>query len=121
MKRRNQKRTRKEKQAVPTWIEESSPVPEQRCFRKFNGLVVLLGVDIWEDKEWIHLSCSHKNKIPSWKELYEVKERFIGNRKAIQVFPVKAEYVNIMPNCLHLWACLEDDGLPDFTCGLGTI
>lgn len=119
--RQRKKLTRKEKQAVPTWIEEASPIPEQRCFRKFNGLVVLVGVGIWEGKGWIHVSCSHRDKVPSWKELCEVKDQFIGDHKAIQVFPKKAEYVNIMPNCLHLWACLSDDGLPDFTKGFGSI
>ena len=119
--KQRKKLTRKEKRAVSTWIESPSPLPGQRCFRKFNGLVVLAGVGLWEGKRWLHVSCSHKNKMPSWKELKEVKEKFIGDRKAIQIFPIKSEYVNIMPNCLHLWACLDDDGLPDFTKGIGSI
>lgn len=70
------------------------------------------------------MSCSRRKpvpKLPSWKDLRDVKDVFIGNRKAIQVFPVAAEYVNIHPNVLHLFACLDDDGLPDFTSGTGSL
>ena len=82
----------------------------------------MVGEFEYEGEKWLHVSCSRKDKFPKWKELKEVKELFIGkDRRAVQVFPKKSEYVNIHPNCLHLWCCLERDTIPDFSMGLGTI
>jgi hypothetical protein len=68
-----------------------------------------------DGKRWIHVSCSRPNRLPSWEELRLVKDTFIGrDRKAIQVLPPASEYVNDNPHVLHLWACLDGDGLPDF-------
>jgi hypothetical protein len=51
-----------------------------------------------------------------------VKRDFIGDdAKAIMVFPEKKHHVNIHPFCLHLWVCMDDNPLPEFSRGLGTI
>lgn len=106
----------------PSWKQVSSPIPYQRCFRKFNGLVVLVGELEHEGDRWLHVSCSHKNKFPKWKELCEIKNIFIGDeRRAIQIFPKKSEYVNIAEFCLHLWSCLDKDVIPNFASRTGTI
>jgi len=101
-----------------SWEQVPSPIPYQKCFVKFSGLVVMVGETELEGELWLHVSCSHKNKLPKWKELREVKDIFVGrDRKAIQIFPKQSEYVSIMPYCLHLWCNLSKDILPDFTCG----
>lgn len=98
------------------WKQISSPIPFQKCFMKFNGLAVLVGEFEQEGDRWLHVSCSHKNKLPKWKELREVKDIFIGrDRMAIQIFPFQAQYVNVMEYCLHLWCNLSRDIIPDFT------
>ena len=52
----------------------------------------------------------------SAKDLKEVKRVFVGeDKKAIMVFPPESEHVNIHPNCLHLYAPLGEDPLPDFS------
>ena len=96
-------------------IPMGDPMFGLRAYAK-GGLKVLYSVDpVSFDKPWVHVSCSRKDRIPSYEDLMEVKKIFIGDgRQAIQVFPVKAKHINIHPNCLHLWACLGDDGLPDF-------
>lgn len=71
---------------------------------------------------WLHVSCSRGSRIPSWEDLGSVKDTFIGDRYAYQVFPTRAKYVNINPYVLHLWAPLEgDQPLPDFTQGGASI
>lgn len=71
---------------------------------------------------WIHLSLSHRARLPRWAELVEAKELFLGNREAYQVIPPRERYVNIHPNVLHLWAPLDGaPPLPDFTRGTGSI
>ena len=68
-----------------------------------------------DGKRWMHVSCSRRNRLPSWEELRLVKDTFIGReRKAIQVLPPDSEYVNIHGYVLHLWCCLDVDPLPDF-------
>ncbi len=88
-----------------------------------NGLrVIASGATEADGRRWLHVSCSRPNRIPDWDDLRTVKDLFIGaDRKAVQVFPPKAEYVNINSNVLHLWCCLDGDGLPDFSAGTGSI
>jgi hypothetical protein len=80
-----------------------------------------------DGKLWLHVSASKRSidgtrqELPSWEDMATVKALFVGrDRKAIQVFPVEAEHVNLA-EILHLWACLDGDGLPDFTHGTGSI
>ena len=65
----------------------------------------------------LHVSVSRAKYIPSYEDLAGVKGAFVGDdRQALQLFPRRADHVNIHPYCLHLWACLEPDGdgLPAF-------
>jgi hypothetical protein len=83
----------------------------------WNQIKVIVSIDLPPDgRRWIHLSCSHEDRLPNWEELKEVKERFIGEEKtALQVLPPKSRYVNFHPHRLHLWHCLDGDVVPDFT------
>lgn len=65
--------------------------------------------------KWIHLSVSRENRLPSWVDMIRAKDAWLGpESKAIQVFPPKAEYVNIS-DVLHLWECIDNPHvLPDF-------
>lgn len=57
---------------------------------------------------WEHVSISptRKNYTPSWDDMCRLKDVFFKDDEAvIQIHPAKADYVNNMPNCLHLWRC----------------
>lgn len=83
---------------------------------------VLLTVGRHDGRRWIHFSMAHPSRVPHFSELRDYKNWFIGaDRKAIQVLPPTSEYVNIHPYCLHLFSCLDNDGLPDFTHGSGSL
>jgi hypothetical protein len=80
---------------------------------------VLLSVaDCYGDgKRWLHVSLARRDRMPSYEELAEVKEAFVGpRRQAVMVMPRRERHVNLHPYCLHLWCCLDTkgDGLPDF-------
>jgi hypothetical protein len=77
-------------------------------------LLACLEVECIDGELWAHLSVSGRGHIPSWDQLRWCKELLLGDRKAIQVLPPKAEYVNVNPYVLHLYAALEKDPLPDF-------
>lgn len=75
-----------------------------------------------DGKRWLHFSMSCVSRLPKWDEFVAAKEAFLGpESKAIQVIPARSEYVNINPNVLHLFVCLDGDPLPDFTRGSGSI
>lgn len=88
-----------------------------------NRLLVMCSARVEADgKRWMHVSCSHQDRVPNWHEMARVKEAFIGpDRKAIQVLPARAEHVDLHPTCLHWWACLDGDPLPDFRLENGEI
>jgi hypothetical protein len=79
-------------------------------------LSVILEAECVDGALWGHLSvCAQQPKrVPSWDELRWCKAYFLGDRKAVQILPPRAEYVNEHPNVLHLYAALEADPLPDF-------
>ena len=72
---------------------------------------------------WDHVSVAPLKKkiVPSWEMMCKVKDIFFEPDEAvIQIHPPKDEYVNNMPNCLHLWR--KSDGEmtlpPSFMVGL---
>lgn len=90
----------------------------KRCYVRLDGaqLSAIVEVECIDGALWAHLSvcCQKPARVPSWDELRWCKEYFLGDRKAVQVLPPRAEYVNLHANVLHLYASLERDPLPDF-------
>ena len=63
---------------------------------------------------WEHVSVAPLNSriTPSWDDMCKVKDMFWhGYEAVIQIHPPKSEYVNNLPNCLHLWKP-RDEVLP---------
>jgi hypothetical protein len=109
---------------VLPWGWETLPFLTDSCaWRHTEGLVVIGSVSIELDKNvWAHLSASRQRCLPSWEDMVEIKNIFLGpERKAINVIPPRKEHVNINPNVHHLFACLTSDPLPDFTHGTGSL
>lgn len=53
---------------------------------------------------WEHVSVSNEKHIPSWIVMNKIKNLFWDkNETVVQFHPAESEYVNIHPNCLHLW------------------
>ena len=77
--------------------------------------VIVTGSRERDGRRWMHVSVIHRDRLPTWDELREVKDWLVGrDRLAVQVLPPAGEYVNVHPNCLHLWHCLDGDPVPDF-------
>ena len=77
-----------------------------------SSLSAALSIDDFNDNAgaWLHLSVSKRggSELPSWRELKEAKELFLGDRIAVQMFPPKDSYVNISET-LHLFHRLDGD------------
>lgn len=55
---------------------------------------------------WDHVSVApyRSSYTPSWGEMCKVKDMFFNDDEiVVQYHPAKNEYVNNIPNCLHLW------------------
>ena len=71
---------------------------------------------------WNHVSvCPEKKRIiPSWDDMCLIKEICWNDDEAvIQIHPPKEEYVNNMPNCLHLWQCAYKEMVLPPSCLVG--
>lgn len=90
-----------------------------------GGLRVLIDWSLKQDEWiWCHVSYSRKSWIPTHEDTYRVKAAFLGDRYAYAVFPPASEYVNLHPNCLHLWARMDKRNgqvLPEFSGEIGGI
>lgn len=54
------------------------------------------------------MSVSHPLRLPSWDEMRTARERMTPDRVTMAlILPPRAQYVNIHPNCLHLWQIKE--------------
>lgn len=88
-------------------------------------LIAILSCIIEDDgRPWLHLSVSHRERIPTHGEMKTVKELFLGDRYAYAVWPPAAKYINLHPYVLHLFALLEPHDkqpLPDFTGNTGSL
>jgi len=61
-------------------------------------------VIVSKDNDLWHLSISTASASPSYNEIKEARYRFIpDNVTMAQIFPPKAEFVNLHPYCHHLW------------------
>lgn len=99
-----------------------------RAWEKLTGakLRVIESVATREDgKSWLHVSVSRANgKMPSYDDLTLMRKLFIGeDKECYMIFPTKERYVNINPNVLHLYCCLDqpDGVLPHMEGEIGGI
>ena len=74
-----------------------------------TGLRVLVSVDpVQPGQQWLHVSASRANRLPSWEDLHEVKNLLIGREKTtVQLLPKESDYVNFNKYTLHLWHRLD--------------
>ena len=107
----------------PGWVLDEQREDGARWINRKRQMIVIGSIAEEQDgKRWLHLSMSHRNRVPTYDELVYLKRHWAGDdRKAIMVLPARSEHVNIHPYVLHLFVCLDADPLPDFTHGLGTI
>ncbi len=85
-------------------------------FWHFRGLLCSASVDKpdGDSGTWLHVSFSRVDSIPSHADLLAVRKAFFAPTVCVvQVFPPKAEYVNMHSNCLHLWQRLDARAVPD--------
>jgi len=80
-----------------------------------DGMQGIIKLNKWEGSiifstgaGWEHVSVApfKRRIVPSWEDMCLIKNLFWSEDEAvIEVHPAKADYVNNLANCLHLWRC----------------
>ena len=80
-----------------------------------KSILVIATLEEVDGLRWLHVSFSRKGRVPTWEDISFVKTQVISEDvKAIMVFPKTENYVNLHKHCLHLYAPVGHDPLPDF-------
>lgn len=82
-----------------------------------NGIIYMNGKPfcsvVWSNGGgWEHVSVAPFNRrhIPSWEFMCYIKDKFFHEDEVVvQYHPATSEYVNNVPNCLHLWRPTETE------------
>lgn len=107
-------------QYVPRVVPGSwTPLDRPGWWLRRDGLKIAFSANRERDgKVWLHASMSRRSRLPDYEDMVAVRNVLFGpERKAIQILAPDSEHVNIHPYCLHLWSCVDGDGLPDFRHG----
>ncbi|AYO30619.1 hypothetical protein D2962_08275 [Biomaibacter acetigenes] len=65
-----------------------------------TGCLILIS----RDDGRLHLSISHKERYPTWDEIKQARYDLLPRTKDFaMILPKDGEYVNLHPNCFHLW------------------
>jgi len=101
----------------PGWKRQEVREDGVSWINKKKRLFVIASIATESDKkQWLHVSCSHATRLPTYGEMAMVKRVFVGSdRYAISIMPPTKCHVNIHPNCLHWWSCLNGHPLPEFS------
>ena len=74
--------------------------------KKYN-VIAARNEDGWEH---VSVSSAPGSKLPSWEVLLKIKDCFWDeDEDVIHWIPKKQEYVNIHPNCMHMWKIRNTD------------
>lgn len=111
------------KEPPPGWKLVETKMDGSKWMNSKRKMSVIMSVTReFDGKLWAHMSIAHMRRMPTYEDLVYLKRHWAGDdKKCIMVMPSSSEHVNIHPNCLHLFCCLDDDPLPDFTHGSGSI
>lgn len=76
-----------------------------------NGLSLRIIASCGDDEiPWEHVSVSTAKRCPTWDEMDAVKRLFWDDDEAVmQLHPPRANWVNNVSTCLHLWRPLRGE------------
>jgi hypothetical protein len=97
---------------TPTFLANNPDIKNAKRFMSPDGLSVLTSCDNTPKWGWLrHASVARPDRYPSWDEITEIKERFLGDKDCMMVIPKKEDYVNLHNNCFHVWQCPQEWGM----------
>lgn len=81
--------------------EIDARLPGRRAFQQTGtGCTIIVSKD---GGAW-HLSISHELRYPRWRDITRARYEMLPNDITMaMLLPPREEYVNLHPNCFHLW------------------
>lgn len=62
---------------------------------------------------WWHVSTAHQRRNPTWDEIVEIKETFMGRECCVMhMIPPRSMWIDCGTNTFHLWHRLDGDTCP---------
>jgi len=89
-------------QSAPLGLEPigPAPCPGELWASMAKRLTVIVSVDSGR----LHASIAHPDRYPTWDEILRLRGWiFPAETEVVMVLARKSEYVNLHPNCFHLW------------------
>lgn len=75
-----------------------------------RGLIVKISTDDGRR----HLSISHARRYPTWNEIRDARYDLLPDVPCMaMILPPREDYVNLHPNCFHLWEIDQPDQTKD--------
>lgn len=80
-----------------------------------GGSVIVTAAHQDDDRVWVHASIARRDTMPDYDDLCLLHRAAFGDHWAYQVFPPRADHVNIHEHALHLWGRADGaNALPEF-------
>lgn len=90
-----------------------SPVPGAKAYYLGQCSVIVA-----QEGGRLHLSIANRHRYPTWDEIKEARDLLLpGDAFFAMVMPPKEYYINLHPNCFHLWE-IKDEGLIEIVKGM---
>lgn len=94
------------KNNVPTNSSVISHNPRFNTYRD-GECRILVSID---DGRW-HLSITHPTRYPTWDEIKKARYDYCPDDvEMAHILPPLEYYVNVHPNCFHLWEIQDKEG-----------
>ena len=86
-------------------IREKGIGAQRRWIKRSNKTgILLLSIIATVDDGSMHISIACPDRYPTWQEITAVREwGFDPDTEVVMVLARRGEYVNLHPNCFHLW------------------
>lgn len=97
------------------WLPQTNVVGTPYLERMPDGIRALESIETHSADDWLRVSVSFHDRLPSWQDMREVKVTCCGQRReAYRVLPPTDRYVNDHPYVLHTRCMVDGPVLPDF-------
>lgn len=97
----------------PDWSDEELKLPIHGYEKGGNRVLVAQEPRVAGGPRLWHLSISREERYPGWDEIKSAREAFLPlGLTFVMYFPRLDEYVNVHPNCFHLWESTDPNDAP---------
>jgi hypothetical protein len=88
------------------------PLFGAKIYASDTGVKVIVNQEPTRHGRLWHLSISRNDRYPSWDEIREARDSLLPkDMDFMMILPQEKDYVNVHPNCFHLWQAPKEWGV----------